>query len=160
MQKASLRPRGVWVCVHACAHAQSCLTLCNPMDYSPSDSSVHGILQARILEWVAISLSQGSSQPRDRTCVSCAGRRFFTPAPHGNPHRLRLAALINSIYQQIFRLEIHLLMVTQNWCISETERKKSNIPRTSKKMNEYLQGCLWAWFNFVSTHTVIRKTHL
>ena len=57
--------------------AQSCLTLCNPMDCSPPGSSVHGILQARILEWVAISFSRGSSQPRDRTQVShIAGRHF------------------------------------------------------------------------------------
>ena len=41
--------------------AQSCLTLCDPVDYSPPDSSIHGILQARILEWVAISFSRGSS---------------------------------------------------------------------------------------------------
>ena len=47
--------------------AQSCLTLCNPMDCSPPGSSVYGILQARILEWVAISYFKGSSQPRDRT---------------------------------------------------------------------------------------------
>ena len=40
---------------------QSCLTLCDPMDYSPLSSSVHGILQARVLEWVAIALSRGSS---------------------------------------------------------------------------------------------------
>ena len=45
--------------------AQSSLTLCDPMDCSPPDSSVHGILQARILEWVAIPFSRGSSQPRD-----------------------------------------------------------------------------------------------
>ena len=44
--------------------AQSCLTLCNPTDSSPPGSSVHGILQARILEWVTISFSRGSSQPR------------------------------------------------------------------------------------------------
>ena len=44
--------------------AQLCLTLCNPMDCSPPDSSVHEIFQARILEWVAISFSRGSSQPR------------------------------------------------------------------------------------------------
>ena len=58
--------------------AQSCPTLCNLMDCSPPGSSVHGILQARILEWVAISFSRGSSQPRDGTWVSCvAGRRFI-----------------------------------------------------------------------------------
>ena len=49
---------------------QSCPTLCDTMDYGPPLSSVHGILQARILEWVAMSPSRGSSQPRDRTCMS------------------------------------------------------------------------------------------
>ena len=48
------------------------------MDCSPPGSSVHGILQARILEWVAISFSRGSSQPRDQTWVSCIVGRFFT----------------------------------------------------------------------------------
>ena len=57
---------------------QSCLTLCNPMDCSPPGSSVHGILQARILEWVAIPSSTGSSQLRDQTLVSHTVRRFFT----------------------------------------------------------------------------------
>ena len=50
--------------------------------YSPSSSSVHGISQARILEWVAISFSRGSSWPRDRTCIFCTGRTFFTTEPH------------------------------------------------------------------------------
>ena len=53
--------------------AQSCLTLCNPMDYI-----VHGILQARILEWVAIPFSRGSSPSRDQTQVSRNASRFFT----------------------------------------------------------------------------------
>ena len=48
--------------------AQSCPTLGDPTDCSPPDSSVHGILQARILEWVAMTASRGSSRPRDRTC--------------------------------------------------------------------------------------------
>ena len=59
---------------------QSSPTLCNPMDYSPPGSSVHGVLQARILEWVAISSSRGSSQSKDGTCVSyvsCTGGGFF-----------------------------------------------------------------------------------
>ena len=58
--------------------AQSCLTLCDPMDCSPSGSSLHGILQARILEWVAVSSSRGSSQSRDWTQVSCIVGRLFT----------------------------------------------------------------------------------
>ena len=56
---------------------QSCLTLCDPTDCSLPGSSVHGILQARILEWAAMPSSRGSSQPRDQTCisyVSCTGR--------------------------------------------------------------------------------------
>ena len=57
--------------------AQSCPTLCDPMDCSPPGSSVHGIHQARILEWIAISFSRGSSQPRDRTQVSHIVGRCF-----------------------------------------------------------------------------------
>ena len=57
---------------------QSCLTLCYPMDCSLPGSSVHGIFQARVLEWVAISFSRGSSQPRDQTWVSLTAGRPFT----------------------------------------------------------------------------------
>ena len=68
------------VCMHA-KSLQLCLNLCNPRDCSPPGSSVHGILQARILEWVAMPSSRGSSQPRDGTHVSyfsCIGRWVFT----------------------------------------------------------------------------------
>ena len=58
--------------------AQLCSTLCDPMHCSLPGSSVHGILQARILEWVAIPFSRGSSRTRDRTRVSCITGRFFT----------------------------------------------------------------------------------
>ena len=54
------------------------MTLCGTMDCGLPGSSVHGILQASILEWVAIPFSRGSSQPRDRTVVSCITGRFFT----------------------------------------------------------------------------------
>ena len=57
----------------------------DPMNCSQSGSSVHGILQARILEWVAISFSKGSSQPRDQTCISCSAE-FFTTDPPGKPY--------------------------------------------------------------------------
>ena len=57
---------------------QSCLTLLNPMDCSLPGSSIHGNLQARILEWVAIPFSRGSSWPRDWSWVSCIAGRFFT----------------------------------------------------------------------------------
>ena len=58
----------------ACEVAQSYPTLCNPWTVAPPGSSIHGIFQARVLEWVAIYFSGGSSRPRDRTWVSC--RRF------------------------------------------------------------------------------------
>ena len=63
---------------------QSCLTVCDPMDCSPPDSPVHGILQARILEWVATPSCRGSSGPKDQTClsyVSCTGRPVFATPP-------------------------------------------------------------------------------
>ena len=60
-----------------CLVAQSCLTLCNPMDCCPQGSSLHGISQARILEWVAISFSRGSSRPRNQTPISCIGRQIL-----------------------------------------------------------------------------------
>ena len=72
--------------VPACSVTQSCLTLCDPMDYSPPDSFVCGIFQVRILEWVAISSSRRSSPPRDQTCTSCIGQADFLPLNHlGSP---------------------------------------------------------------------------
>ena len=57
--------------------AQLCPTFMLPMDCGPSGSSVRGISQSRILEWVAISFSRGSSRPRDRILVSCTAGGFF-----------------------------------------------------------------------------------
>ena len=65
-------------CAVQCLVAHSCPTLCHLMDYSPPGSSIHGILQATILEWLAIPFSRGSSQLRDQTQVSCIAGRFFT----------------------------------------------------------------------------------
>ena len=73
----------------ACSVTKSCPTLCNPVDCSPPGSSVHGILQARILEWVDIPFSRGSSQPRDKTRISCIADRFFTTEPPGKPMLMR-----------------------------------------------------------------------
>ena len=58
--------------------SRSVVTLCDPMDCSLLGSSIHGIFQARVLEWVAISFSRGSSRPRNRTQVSCIVDRRFT----------------------------------------------------------------------------------
>ena len=78
--------------------AQLCLTLCDPMDYR-----AHGILQARILEWVAVPFSRGSSQPRDRTQVSHIAGGFLPAEPQGKPKNTGVGSL--SLLQQIFPIQ-------------------------------------------------------
>ena len=75
--------------------AQSCLTLCDHMDYK-----VHGILQARILKWVAFPFSRESSQPRDQTQVFCIEGRFFTSWTTREDQEYRSGSL--SLLQRIF----------------------------------------------------------
>ena len=79
-------------CAMSAKSLQSCPTLCDPVDYSPPGSSVHGILQARVLEWAAVPSSNGSSQPRDQTHISCGfciAGGFFTAEPTNmTPDRL------------------------------------------------------------------------
>ena len=79
---------------------QSCLTPCDPMDCSPSGSSVHGILQARTLEWVAMPSSRGSSRPRDQShgsYLSCFGSGALYHWCHlGNPIQGRKIHLLVS----------------------------------------------------------------
>ena len=77
------------------------------MDCSPPGSSVHGISQARILEWAAISFSRGSSQPRDRTWVSCISCRFFTSELPGKPHTFISGTQTTQIQSQ----KVHELML-------------------------------------------------
>ena len=84
----------VLVCVLV---AQSCLTLCDAMDCGPPGSSVHGILQARILEYVAISFSRGCSQFRHQTGVSCIAGACITSEPPGKPLILVENTLIHNL---------------------------------------------------------------
>ena len=76
---------------------QACPAVWDPMDCSPQDSSVDGILQARILEWVTIPFSRGSSWPRDRIQVSCMAGRFFINWATIEPHLSALHTLIHLI---------------------------------------------------------------
>ena len=76
-------------------HAQSCQTLCDSMDCSPPGSSVPGIFQAKILDWVAIPFSRGSSQPRGQTQVSCAAGWFFLMfEPPGKPLSFNMTSIL------------------------------------------------------------------
>ena len=84
---------------YVCAKSlQSCLTLCDPVDYSPPVSSFHGILQRRILEWVAMPSSRGSSQPRDWTHIFCIAGVLFTSWASREAH----SSLSLSIYIYIY----------------------------------------------------------
>ena len=85
---------------------QSCPTLCDPMDCSPPGSSVHGILQARTLEWIVIPFSRGSSWPRDwTTWVSCIAFRFFTIWTTREAHYLVLGT-VNTLFYIINTIKL------------------------------------------------------
>ena len=83
--------------IHFQMCTQSSLTLCNIVNCSPSQPSVCGIFQTRILEWVAISSFWGSSWPRDRTWVSCIAGRFFLELSHWGSHLQMRAPLSGEI---------------------------------------------------------------
>ena len=87
----------------------SCPTLCNLMNSSPPGSSVHGILQARTLEWAAIPFSSGSSWLRDWTRVSCIAGRFFTIWAPGKPNSLVKLNLQSSLLFASLKNKIHFL---------------------------------------------------
>ena len=94
---------------HVCMHAQSFLTLCDPMDYSRPGSSVHGIILARILEWVAISSSRGSSSPRDLThvsCDSCIDRQILYHWATWKPSIIRIGKLNTEVSEVWFYWDI------------------------------------------------------
>ena len=94
---------------------QSCLTLNHPIGCSPPGSSVHGILQARILEWVAMPSSRGSSQPRDRTHIPCIAGRFLTTEPPGKPRLMYSSPIHSFIYFNVLCLQRNPLSSCNRW---------------------------------------------
>jgi len=90
-------------CCCCCLVSQSCPTLWDSIDCCPPGSSVHGIFQARILEWVAISFARGSSQPRDPIHVSCISRHWqadsLPMSHHGSPYTCIRSDQIRSVTQ-------------------------------------------------------------
>ena len=134
---AELLCRSVQHVIHSFIHilinwpyeaAQSCMTFCEPMDCNLPGSSVHGILQARVLEWVATSFSRGSSQPRDQTRVSCIAGRCFTV------WAIR-EAYLNQLIQQIFIK--HLLWA---WNSVGTEDTAVNKPKSPPSRDSHWNG--------------------
>ena len=120
-----------------CSDAQSCPTLCNPMECRPPGSCVHGILQARTLEWVAISSSRGSFQPRDQThvsCVSCTaspppvGRFSTTEPPPGKPQMTQKPISICWKFEHILHMYLMYVLNVQ-YVLNDFTRGKPRAPK-------------------------------
>ena len=109
-----------------CMHAQLCLTLCNPMDCSLLGSSVHGIFQARILEWVAISSSRDPPtpgiEPTSPVSPALAGR-FFTTEPPGKQYTFCLFLLYKNLISITSPGCIHETSA-RTWCTGKTQRDR------------------------------------
>ena len=132
----------VCVCVCARAHAtQSCPTFCNSMDSSLPGSSILGILQARILEWAAISISRGSSQSRDQTHISCIAGRLFQRWERMFKSWMRggLSAQGRHLFPWILLLASNFLQMVQGKLGSETE------PYLSKTVGRNVLLSLVSW---------------
>ena len=102
--------------MRACSVSQSCLTLCDPKDCNPPGSIVHGIFQARVLEWVANCYSRGSSQPRDQACISCGSctGTWILPLCHpGSPITGTHRRYCSSVWDHCKTVNIQIKWVTQ-----------------------------------------------
>ena len=105
-----------------CMPAQSCPTLCNPKDYSPPGSSVFGIFQVRILEWVAISSSRESSQPKDQTLIPSfyiSRWILYHWATQGSPYLIPKSLYYIALFYSIWaNLDCCLLSMRSFFCVS------------------------------------------
>ena len=126
---------------YVCSVTQSCPTLCNPMDCSPPGSSVHGILQVRILEWVATPSSRGSSQPGDRICISMSPALacgLFTTSTTGGAHVLATVdnAAVNTEVRASFQIRVFSRYVSRSFTVLNCQQPDNShifsqkIPRT------------------------------
>ena len=129
-----------WVLV-----VQSCLTLCDLVDCSPPGSPVLRIFQARILEWVAISFSRGSSWPRDQTWVSWIVGGFLTTEPPGKPYIMRIISNLDLNAQQALIPQLKCLICIQN--VWEKQQYQ-----TDDSMLNYSDKYFMNYFLFWSNH--------
>ena len=127
---------------------QSCLNPFNPINYRPPGSSVHGILQARMLEWAAIPFSRGSSQPREWTQVSRMAGRFFTvwatwkpfePQPHVKQYEARNKS---GILPALSSNSSHRVKQTLNGSLQAKWTKKFNGAFQAKFSRNWNEGLL------------------
>ena len=145
------------VCVCVCVLvSQSCLTLCDPMDYSPPGFPVHGIFQARILEGVAISSSRGSSRSSDQTQVSCIAVKQCQ-LPTDTSH-LPLQGLNHVLLQ--------LLTFNTPWKESRVESRNEafcawgKTGRTGLQIDIFKEPILWAQFLYLLISKITKILHV
>jgi len=120
--------------------AKLCPTLVTPMDCSLPGSFVHGILQARILEWVAISFSRGSSQPRNQTQISHTAGRFFTDWATREDHCGTYIYIFNGI---LLSYKKECIRVSPNEVDEPTEYCTKWSKWERERQILYINACLW-----------------
>ena len=146
------------VCVCICVHAHTCTllhpVLCDPMDYSPLGPSIQGILQARILEWVAIPFSRVSLQPKDWTQVSRIAGRFFTIWAYSLEKTLMLRKIEGKIKRELQRMR-WLDSITDSMDVNL--RKVQDIVKNRGAWCATVHGVAKSWTQ-LSDWTTTRKT--
>ena len=138
---------------HACICAKSlqlCLTLCDPVDCSLPSSSIHGISQARILEWVAMLSFWGSSQPRDRTCDSCIAGGFFITESRGKPTAHHSSSHFDSCLHTCF-LFLYACISFLFVCLFRYKDVYLNVAMAIFFFKEFV---CHEWENFISKHFI------
>ena len=134
--------------------AQSCLTLCDPMDCSPPGSSIHEIILARILERVAMPSSRGSSRSKDRTHTSCIAGRLYTIEPPGQLQRLedvqgelkieeKCTERTESSWKLIFKVRVKREEVVTKWYHTTKRNVVQNEQKQGKIWPEALKGLIF-----------------
>ena len=119
---------------------QACPTLCKPVDCSPPGSSVRGILQARILKWVAVSFSRGSSQPRNQTWVSYICRQILYQLSYkGSPKVSTEGTYINIIKARCDKPTENTILNDEKQSISSKIRNKTRVPTLPLLFNILLE---------------------
>ena len=132
---------------------QSCPTLCDPMNYL-----VHGILQARIPEWIAFPFSRGSSQPRDRIQVSCIAGDSLLAEPQGRPRILELVAYPFSRESSWPRNRTRVSCIAgrffTNWAIREAWRNPWVTFNSPPQLHSLWLVCYWPQLSFLRVFPV------
>ena len=130
-----------------CSIPPSCPTICDSMDCSLPDSSVHGISQTRRLEWVAVSLSRGSSRPRDQNCISCLAGGSFTWEAQNNKCNLTNNIIPeSSLY---LKEDMEILSEKKNLHFSLKDLQRANSAKEGESWRQVLVGKEMAviWFH-------------